>query len=123
MKHFTPLENHYKITIDEKVYPGALYGNCCISSGINISNCCSSGINNQCLPYNPEMYEPSINNNSEYERLKYVGRVVKHKGKKWVAGLNMPDFASNKSLLYLTRITIFGNIKTALVYENDITLI
>ena len=39
MKHFTPLENQYNNTIDKKVYLGAVYGNCCSSSGINISNC------------------------------------------------------------------------------------
>ena len=113
MKHFTPLENHYKITIDEKVYPGALYVSCCSSRGIN----------NQCLPYNPEMYEPSINNNSEYERFKYVGTVVKYNGKKWVAGIKWPAYGGVKESINLTRVTIFGNIKNALVAVSDVKFI
>ena len=59
---------------------------------------------------------------SEYEKLKYVGRVVKYKGKKWICGINWLRSGSIESTINLKRITIFGNVVSLMALEKDIKL-
>ena len=90
-------------------------------------NCGIIPTNNTCGTINANNYcttcLPTFNYvQSEYERLKYVGRVVKYKGKKWICGINWPRCGGIEETINLKRITIFGNVVSLIALEKDIKL-
>lgn len=122
-KGFTPLETYNNT--DNKVWVpcgGDCYSlqkyTCSAAPPTYTSTCIpNTNVCTTCISYIPE------NPNSEYERSKYVGRVVKYNGKKWVAGIKCPSYGNTDATIWLTRITIFGNIKTTVAEESNIKLI